>query len=136
MVQDNAGKTTGKSGFEVCDELLLTAIDNLKRGMMFTMSQLNSRRVPPEKKLRWLKALTRQVEAIVNVIEAQHSIGSKSASDADLAMFLSSVAKELPTEAQTPSLDSATSECRTAVRRASMGISGMSGMHHATARRY
>lgn len=132
MVQDNAGKT----GFEVCDELLLTAIDNLKKGMMFTMSQLNSKRVPPEKKLRWLKALTRQVEAIVNVIEALHNIGSKSASDADLASFLSSLAKEFPTEAQTPSLDSAASECRTAMRRASIDMSGMSGMRRATARRY
>ena len=135
MVQDNAGKTTGKSGFEVCDELLLTAIENLKKGMMFTMSQLNSRRVPPEKKLRWLKALTRQVEAIVNVIEALHTIGSESASEADLATFLSSVAKELPTEAQTPSLDSATSECRTAMRRASMGMSGTSGVRRASVRR-
>ncbi len=124
MVGDNAGKTAGRTGFEVCDDLLLTAIDNLKKGMMFTMSQLNSKRVPPEKKLRWLKALTRQVEAIVNVIEALHTIGSKSASDADIATFLSSVAKELPTEAQTPSLDSATSECRSAMRRASMGMGG------------
>jgi len=136
MVQDNAGKTRGKSGFEVCDELLLTAIDNLKKGMMFTMSQLNSRRVPPEKKLRWLKALTRQVEALVNVIEALHNIGSKSASDVDLATFLSSLAKEFPAEAQTPSLDSATSECRIAMRRASMGMSGMSGVRRASVRRY
>ena len=136
MVQDNAGKTTGKSGFEVCDELLFTAIENLKKGMMFTMSQLNSRRVLPEKKLRWLKALTRQIEALVNVVEALHNIGSKSASGLDLATFLSSLEKELPTQQQTRVLGSAASECRTAMRRASMGMNGMSGMRHATSRRY
>lgn len=136
MIQDDAGKTSGKKGFEVCDELLLTAIDNLKNGMTFTMSQINSRRVLPEKKLRWLKALTRQVDALVNVIEALHGIGSKSASDADLATFLSSLAKDFPAEAQTSSLDLAARECRTSMRRASIGMSNMSGMRRATARRY
>ena len=32
---------------EVCDEPLLVAVENLKKGMKFTMSQLNSRRVQP-----------------------------------------------------------------------------------------
>ncbi len=130
MVQD------GKSGFEGCDELLLTAVDNLKKGMMFTMSQLNSRRVLPEKKLRWLKTLTKQVEALVNVTEALHNIGSKSASDADLATFLSSLAKELPTESQTPSFDSVAKECRAAMRRASLDLSDVSGKRRASVRRY
>jgi len=136
MIQDSAGTKTGKIVIEASDEPLLIAVDNLKKGMMFTMSQLNSKRVPPEKKLRWLKALTRQVEALVNVVEALHNIGSKSASDADLATFLSSLAKEFPAQSQTPSLDSATNECRTAMRRASIGMSSMSGMRRATARRY
>ena len=63
----------------------MVAVENLKKGMKFTMSQLNSRRVQPEKKLRWLKALTRQVEALINVIEELHKIGSKSASDLERA---------------------------------------------------
>jgi hypothetical protein len=91
MVEDGVEVKARKAGVEVSDEPLLVAVDNLKKGMVFTMSQLNSKRVPPEKKLRWLKALTRQAEALVNVIEALHNIGSKSASDADLAIFLSSV---------------------------------------------
>ncbi|HKZ93257.1 MAG TPA: hypothetical protein VJ249_01585 [Candidatus Bathyarchaeia archaeon] len=136
MVQDSAGAKTRKAVVEASDEPLLIAVENLKKGMMFTMSQLNSRRVLPEKKLRWLKALTRQVEALVNVVEALHNIGSKSASDVDLATFLSSLEKEFPTQPQTPALGSAASECRTAMRQASMGMSGMSGMRRATSRRY
>jgi len=136
VIQDNVDAKNSKIDVEASDEPLLIAVENLKKGMKFTMSQLNSRRVLPEKKLRWLKALTRQVEALVNVIEALHNIGSKSASDADLATFLSSLAKEFPTQPQTPSLDSAASECRAAMRQASIGMSGVSGVRRATARRY
>jgi len=63
---------------------------------MFTLSQINSRRVPPEKKLRWLKALARQAEALVDVVQALNKIGSKSTKEIDLATFLSSVEKKLP----------------------------------------
>jgi len=136
VIQDNVDEKNSRSDVEVSDEPLLIAVDNLKKGMMFTMSQLNSKRVLPEKKLRWLKALTRQVEALVNVVEALHHIGSRSASDQDLATFLSSLEKEFPTQPQTPSLGSAARECRAAMRHASMGISGVSGMRRATARRY
>jgi len=135
-IHDNADAENGKIDVEASDEPLLIAVENLKKGMKFTMSQLNSRRVLPEKKLRWLKALTRQIEALVNVVEALHNIGSKSASGLDLATFLSSLEKELPTQQQTRVLGSAASECRTAMRRASMGMNGMSGMRHATSRRY
>jgi hypothetical protein len=127
MVQDGVDAKNGKMDVEACDEPLLVAVENLKKGMKFTMSQLNSRRVLPEKKLRWLKALTRQVEALVNVIEALHNIGSKSAEDVDLAAFLSSLdsslEKEFPTQSQTSSFGSAARECRVV-------------MHRAAARRY
>ena len=136
VIQENVDAENGRIDVEASDEPLLIAVENLKKGMKFTMSQLNSRRVLPEKKLRWLKALTRQVEALVNVIEALHNIGSKSAADVDLATFLSSLEKEFPKKAQTPSLGLAASECRTAMRRASMGISDMSGVRRASARRY
>ena len=117
-MQGNVDARSGKVDVEAFDEPLLVAVENLKKGMKFTMSQLNSRRVPPEKKLRWLKALTRQVEALVNVIEALHNIGSKSAEDVDLAAFLSSLEKEFPTQSQTSSFGSAASECRVVMRRA------------------
>ena len=122
LVDDRAGAKKRKGDCEVFDEPLLVAVENLKTGMRFTMSQLTSRRVLPEKKLRWLKALTRQVEALVNVVEALHNIGSKSASDGDLASFLCSLQEKLPKELQSQSLGSAAGECRTAIRRASMGI--------------
>ena len=122
MVDDGAGAKKRKGDGEVFDEPLLVAVENLKTGMRFTMSQLTSRRVLPEKKLRWLKALTRQVEALVNVVEALHNIGSKSASDSDLASFLCSLDSKLPKELKSVSSSSVAGECRTAIRRASIGI--------------
>jgi hypothetical protein len=121
---------------EVYDEPLLIAVDNLKIGMRFTMSQLTSRRVLPEKKLRWLKALTRQVEALVNVVEALHNIGSKSASDSDLASFLCSLDSKLPKELRSESSGSVAGECRSVMRRASLGIEGVGGVCRGSVRRY
>lgn len=72
--------------------------DNLKKGITLTVNQINSRRVPPEKKLRWLKALARQAEALVDVVQALNKIGNKSTEEIDLATFLSSVEKRLPTK--------------------------------------
>ena len=134
VVQDNVDAKDGKSDVEVSDEPLLVAVENLRKGMKFTMSQLNSRRVMPDKKLRWLKALTRQVEALVNVIEALHNIGSRSASDSDLATFLCSLQEKLPKELQSQSLGSVAGECRTAIRRASLGIRD-GGVHRGSVRR-
>ena len=122
VIQDDVDVKSGKLDVEVSDEPLLVAVENLKTGMRFTMSQLTSRRVLPERKLRWLKALTRQVEALVNVVEALHNIGSKSASDSDLASFLCSLDSKLPKELRSVSSGSVAGECRTAIRRASMGI--------------
>jgi hypothetical protein len=126
LVRDGSGAKKGDG--EVFDEPLLIAVENLKTGMTFTMSQLTSRRVQPEKKLRWLKALTRQVEALVNVVEALHNIGSKSASDVDLASFLCSLESKLPKELRSESSGLVAGECRAAIRRASLGVSGMDGV--------
>ena len=96
MAQDDISRKKSKNNVAASDGSLLLAAENLKKGMTFTMNQLNSRKVPSEKKLRWLKALTRQAEAIVDVVEALNKIGSKSASDIDLATFLSSIEERLP----------------------------------------
>jgi len=136
LVHDGAGAKGRKAVVEVSDEPLLIAVENLKKGMVFTMSQLTSRRVLPEKKLRWLKALTRQVEALVNVVEALHNIGSKSASDGDLATFLSSLELKLPKELQSASSGPVAGECRSAMRRASLGMRGVGGVRRASVRRY
>jgi hypothetical protein len=114
------------------ERFLLKSAEHLQKGIEYAVRQLNSRKISDERKMRWIRSLTRQIEALVKVVEALHNIGSKSAGSINLATFLSSVAKELPMDAQTPSMDSATSECRTAMRRASPG---MSGVRRASARR-
>ncbi len=77
------------------------AAENLKKSMTFTMSKIESRKIPYEKKLRWLKALTRQAEALVDVMEALNKIGSKSAENIDLAKFLGDIQEKLPTALST-----------------------------------
>ena len=118
------------------ERFLLKSAEHLQKGIEYAVKQLNSRKISDERKMRWIRSLTRQIEALVKVVEALHNIGSKSAGSINLATFLSSVAKELPTDAQTPSMDSATSECRTAMRRASTGMSGATGVRRASVRRY
>jgi hypothetical protein len=98
MVQDGFEAKRQQSGHETSEETLRMTADNLKKGIMLTVSQINSRRVPPEKKLRWLKALARQAEALVDVVQALNKIGSKTTNEIDLATFLSSVEKKLPTK--------------------------------------
>lgn len=96
MVQDDVEAKRQESSHETSEETLRMTADNLKKGITLTVSQINSRRVPPEKKLRWLKALARQAEALVDVVQALNKIGSKSTAEIDLATFLSSVEKKLP----------------------------------------
>jgi len=98
MIQDDVEAKRQESGHETSEETLRMTAENLKKGIMLTVSQINSRRVPPEKKLRWLKALARQAEALVDVVQALNKIGSKSTKEIDLATFLSSIEKKLPTK--------------------------------------
>jgi len=98
MVQDDVEAKRQETGHETSEETLRMTADNLKKGITLTVNQINSRRVPPEKKLRWLKALARQAEALVDVVQALNKIGSKSTAEIDLATFLSSVEKRLPTK--------------------------------------
>jgi len=52
------------------------------------VSQLSSKKVRGEMKLRWMKYLTRQVEALVKVAkvaETLNNIGNKTATEIDLA---------------------------------------------------
>jgi hypothetical protein len=98
MVQDDVEAKRPENGHETSEETLRMTVDNLKKGITLTVSQINSRRVPPEKKLRWLKALARQAEALVDVVQALNKIGTKSTTEIDLATFLSSVEKRLPTK--------------------------------------
>jgi len=103
------------------DDMLLLATDNLRKGIEYAVRQVRSKKVDPSTKLRWMRALTRQVEALVKVVEAQSNIGSKSAKGLDLATFLSSVQKriEVPVrEARTMHREA--SELNDVVRQASL----------------
>jgi len=82
------------------DDMLLLATDNLRKGIEYAVRQIRSKKIAPAAKLRWMRALTRQVEALVKVVEAQSNIGSKSAGSLDLATFLSSVQKRIEVPAR------------------------------------
>jgi hypothetical protein len=103
------------------DDMLLLATDNLRKGIEYAVRQVRSKKVDPGTKLRWMRALTRQVEALVKVVEAQNNIGSKSAGGLDLAAYLSSVEKRIEgpvCEARTMGREA--SEFRDVVRQASL----------------
>jgi hypothetical protein len=108
------------------DDMLLLATDNLRKGIEYAVRQVRSKKVDPSTKLRWMRALTRQVEALVKVVEAQSNIGSKSADKHDLATFLSSVQSRIASpvrEART--MQNAVSEFDDVVRQASLGEGGV-----------
>lgn len=73
------------------ERFLLKSAEHLQKGIEYAVRQLNSRKISDERKMRWIRSLTRQIEALVKVIEALHNIGSKSGSGIDLATYLSSV---------------------------------------------
>jgi hypothetical protein len=108
------------------DDMLLLATDNLRKGIEYAVRQVRSKKVSPAAKLRWMRALTRQVEALVKVVEAQSNIGSKSADKHDLATFLSSVQSRIAApgrEART--MQDAVSEFHGVVRQASVSEGGV-----------
>ena len=106
--------------------MLFLASDNLRKGIEYAVHQIRSKKVTPAAKLRWMRALTRQVEALVKVVEAQSNIGSKSGERVDLASFLSSVQSQIESpvrEART--MRHAVSEFRDVVRQASVSEGGV-----------
>ena len=88
-VGDSGGKDADRlAGSE---RFLLKSAEHLQKGIEYAVRQLNSRKIGDERKMRWIRSLTRQIEALVKVVEALHNIGSKSAGGLDLATYLSSV---------------------------------------------
>jgi len=81
----DADRRAGAEGF------LLRSTEHLQKGIEYAVKQLNSRKISDERKMRWIRSLTRQIEALVKVVEALNNIGSLSASEIDLAKYLSSV---------------------------------------------
>jgi hypothetical protein len=86
----------GKAGAE---RFLLKSAEHLQKGIDYAVRQLGSRKISEERKMRWIRALTRQIEALVKVVEALNNIGSN-AGGLDLASFLSSIRDkvEVPVE--------------------------------------
>jgi len=78
------------------EKLLLMSAENLKKSIEYAVRQLTAKKVRCEVKLRWSRSLTRQVEALVKVAEALNKIGSKSATDMDLASYLSGLETKIP----------------------------------------
>lgn len=78
------------------EELLLLAADNLKKSIEHAIKQLGTKKVRSDMKLRWSRSLTKQVEALVKVSEALNKIGSKSAENIDLAIYLSYLETKIP----------------------------------------
>ena len=77
----------GKAGAE---RFLLKSAEHLQKGIDYAVKQLASRKISEERKMRWIRALTRQIEALVKVVEALNNIGSN-AGVLDLASYLSSI---------------------------------------------
>jgi len=108
-------------GRVVFERFLLKSAEQLQKGIEYAVKQLNSRKISDEKKMRWIRSLTRQVEALVRVVEALNNIGSRAADSLDLASYLSSVKErvEVPIrEART--MQSAAVEFDNAVRQVSL----------------
>jgi len=89
VAEDSVGKDADRRAGAEC--FLLNSTEHLQKGIEYAVKQLNSRKISDERKMRWIRSLTRQIEALVKVVEALNNIGSLSASEIDLAKYLSSV---------------------------------------------
>jgi hypothetical protein len=106
--------------------MLFLASDNLRKGIEYAIHQIRSKKVSPAAKLRWMRALTRQVEALVKVVEAQSNIGSKPGDRLDLATFLSSVQSRIASpDREARTMQNAVSEFHDVVRQASVSEGGV-----------
>ena len=76
--------------------LLLLAAEHLRRSIEVAVRQLNARKVRGEMKLKWSRALTGQVEALVKIAQALSRIEGESGVGMDLATFLSDVERKVP----------------------------------------
>jgi len=102
---DNVGDSAGAEGLGKAgaERFLLKSAEHLQKGIDYAVRQLNSRKISEERKMRWIRALTRQIEALVRVVEALNNIGSNAGS-LDLATYLSSIQERVEVPAQQASL--------------------------------
>lgn len=88
----------------VSEDLLLLAVDAIRKSIEQTVRQLRARRVRSEMKLRWSRSLIQQVEGLIKVAEALEKLGSKSSADLDLSSYLSVVQEKVPREFESRTL--------------------------------
>jgi len=129
MVENNQTDKTGAAKQVNSEELLLMSAENLKKGIQYAVSQINSRTIKGEMKVRWIRSLTRQIEALIKVVEAVNNIGSKTPVDFDLATYLSSLEKKMSAASQAPISSHAAKECRRTIRRAIFHVSELRHAH-------
>jgi len=116
----------GSSGRAGSEGFLLKSAEHLQKGIDYTVRQLNSRKISDERKMRWIRSLTRQIEALVKVVEALNNMGSKSAGSIDLATYLSSVEEKVVVPGQEArTMGRAVLEFHDVVRQASLSEGGV-----------
>lgn len=89
---------TEKSGDDVSRELLLKAAEALKETMEFTVGKLRARKVRDSDKLRFMRALTKEVEAVARLVGALRDLNAKEKEVNDWAVYLSEVKKRVPSK--------------------------------------
>ncbi len=77
--------------------MLSLATSNLKKGIEYAVHQIRSKKVDPDTKLRWMRALSKQAETLVKIAEARRNIESKS-NNMDIATYLSQIENRIPPE--------------------------------------
>ena len=121
-VGDSGVDGLGKAGAE---RFLLKSAGHLQKGIDYAVKQLNSRKISDERKMRWIRSLTRQIEALVKVVEALNNIGSNAGS-LDLATYLSSIEEKVQVPAQEArTMGRVVLEFRDVVRQASLSEGGV-----------
>jgi len=81
---------------DVSRELLLEAAENLRRAMELALGKLEARKVRNADKVRFMRVLTREVEAAVGVAEALKDIEVKGREKDDFAFYLSRLEARVP----------------------------------------
>lgn len=81
---------------DVSRELLLEATENLKRAMELALGKLETRKVRNADKVRFMRVLTKEVEAAVGVAEALKDIEAKGKEKEDFAFYLSELEARVP----------------------------------------
>ena len=85
-----------KGDVDVSRELLLKAADSLREAMELALGKLRARKVRNADKVRFMRVLTKEVEAAVGVAEALKDVESRGKEKEDFALYLSKLGARVP----------------------------------------